>query len=68
VPEDWHRLSAQALVQRALKSVGGAAWHLDERDVNLVFSGLPPASNAHPAFAQSAFAPTASPTTDPLHA
>ena len=42
VPEDWHRLSAQALVQRALKSVGGAAWQLDERDVNLIFSGLPP--------------------------
>jgi len=43
VPEDWHRLSAQALVQRALKSVGGAAWQLDERDVNLIFSGLPAA-------------------------
>jgi flagellar biosynthesis protein FlhF len=44
VPEDWHRLSAQALVQRALKSVGGPAWQLDERDVNLIFSGLPPAA------------------------
>ena len=42
VPEDWHRLSAQALVQRALKGGGGAAWQLDERDVNLIFAGLPP--------------------------
>jgi flagellar biosynthesis protein FlhF len=42
VPEDWHRLSAQALVQRALKGGGGAAWQLDERDVNLIFASLPP--------------------------
>jgi flagellar biosynthesis protein FlhF len=42
VPEDWHRLSAQALVQRALKGGGGAAWQLDDRDVNLIFAGLPP--------------------------
>ncbi len=51
VPEDWHRLSAQALVQRALKGGGGAAWQLDERDVNLIFAGLPPmlapAADAH---------------------
>jgi flagellar biosynthesis protein FlhF len=26
VPEDWHRLSANALVQRALKVSGGPAW------------------------------------------
>jgi flagellar biosynthesis protein FlhF len=51
VPEDWHRLSAQALVQRALKGGGGAAWHLDDRDVNLIFAGLPPmpAAAANPA-------------------
>ena len=41
VPEDWHRLSANALVQRALKGGGGAAWQLDEGDVNLVFAGMP---------------------------
>jgi flagellar biosynthesis protein FlhF len=41
VPEDWHRLSAHALVQRALKGGGGAAWRLDEGDMNLVFAGLP---------------------------
>jgi hypothetical protein len=31
VPEDWHRLSAQALVQRALRGGGSAAWKLDSR-------------------------------------
>ncbi|HEY6133110.1 MAG TPA: flagellar biosynthesis protein FlhF [Rubrivivax sp.] len=41
VPEDWHRLSAQTLVQRALRSGGTAAWKLDAGDVNLVFAGLP---------------------------
>ncbi|MDP3611792.1 MAG: flagellar biosynthesis protein FlhF, partial [Rubrivivax sp.] len=41
VPEDWHRLSANALVQRALKSAGGPAWRLDDSDVNLVFAGMP---------------------------
>ncbi len=46
VPEDWHRLSAQSLVQRALKGGGGAAWQLDERDVNLIFAGLPPMATA----------------------
>ena len=41
VPEDWHRLSANALVQRALRSTGGPAWRLDDNDVNLIFAGLP---------------------------
>ena len=41
VPEDWHRLSANALVQRALKGGGTAAWRLDDNDVNLIFAGLP---------------------------
>ncbi len=41
VPEDWHRLSANALVQRALKATIGPAWRLDEGDVNLVFAGMP---------------------------
>ena len=39
VPEDWHRLSAGALVQTALKGGGGAAWRLDSDDVNLIFAG-----------------------------
>jgi flagellar biosynthesis protein FlhF len=46
VPEDWHRLSAHALVQRALKSAVGAAWRLDDQDVNLIFAGLPAARSA----------------------
>jgi len=41
VPEDWHRLSAQALVQTALKGGGGPAWRLDSSDVNLIFAGMP---------------------------
>ncbi|MBV8501812.1 MAG: flagellar biosynthesis protein FlhF [Paucibacter sp.] len=41
VPEDWHRLSAQALVQRALKVNPGGAWRMDSADVNLVFAGTP---------------------------
>jgi len=41
VPEDWHRLSAGALVQRALKSQGGPAWRLGGDEVNLIFAGLP---------------------------
>jgi flagellar biosynthesis protein FlhF len=46
VPEDWHRLSAQALVQHALKAAPAAAWKLDEGDVNLVFAGLPASTAA----------------------
>jgi flagellar biosynthesis protein FlhF len=41
VPEDWHRLSAQALMQRALRGGGQAAWKLDSNDVNLVFAAQP---------------------------
>ena len=41
MPEDWHRLSAQALVQRALRSQAHAAWRMDSADVNLIFAGGP---------------------------
>lgn len=41
VPEDWHRMSAQSLVQRALRSGGSSAWKFDEADVNLVFAAAP---------------------------
>ncbi|MEO5732126.1 MAG: flagellar biosynthesis protein FlhF [Rubrivivax sp.] len=41
VPEDWHRLSANALVQRALRAAAAPAWKLDDADVNLIFAGLP---------------------------
>jgi flagellar biosynthesis protein FlhF len=49
VPEDWHRLSAQALVQQALRSAPASAWRMDAGDVNLVFAGLraAPAAAAH---------------------
>ena len=45
VPEDWHRLSAAALVQRALRSAGSSAYRLDSSDVSLIFS----APISHPA-------------------
>jgi flagellar biosynthesis protein FlhF len=38
VPEDWHRLSANALVHRALRASGGSAYKLDASDVNLIFT------------------------------
>ena len=41
VPEDWHRLSAHSLVQRALRGGGSPAWRLDSADMNLVFAGVP---------------------------
>ncbi|WP_088286082.1 flagellar biosynthesis protein FlhF [Ideonella sp. A 288] len=39
VPEDWHRLSAQALVQRAMRGGGSSSWRLDAGEVNLLFAG-----------------------------
>jgi flagellar biosynthesis protein FlhF len=41
VPEDWHRLSASALVQRALRGGGSPAWRMDSNDMNLVFAASP---------------------------
>ena len=38
VPEDWHRLSAPALVHRALRAAGNSAWRLDPADIGLVFA------------------------------
>jgi flagellar biosynthesis protein FlhF len=45
VPEDWHRLSASALVTRALRSIGSSAYKLDASDVSLIFT----APIGHPA-------------------
>ena len=39
VPEDWHRLSAQALVHRALRASLNPAYRLDPNEVSLMFSG-----------------------------
>ncbi len=41
VPEDWHRLSAGTLVQRALKAAANPVWRMDNADMNLVFAGGP---------------------------
>jgi flagellar biosynthesis protein FlhF len=38
VPEDWHRLSSQALVQRALRPAASPAWRVEAADVNLLFA------------------------------
>ncbi|MGA0611591.1 flagellar biosynthesis protein FlhF [Caldimonas sp. KR1-144] len=46
VPEDWHRLSAQALVHRALRGGGSAAYRYDTSEMNLVFAAPLPANAA----------------------
>ncbi len=38
VPEDWHRLSANALVHRALRAGGSSAYKLDASEVRLIFT------------------------------
>ncbi|MFN0186342.1 MAG: AAA family ATPase, partial [Aquabacterium sp.] len=38
VPEDWHRLSARELVQRALRATPAAPWRLDAGDLNLLLA------------------------------
>jgi flagellar biosynthesis protein FlhF len=43
VPEDWHRLSAHALVHRALRANTGVAYRMDADDVNLIFTARQPA-------------------------
>jgi len=52
VPEDWHRLSANALVHRALRAGGSSAYKLDANDVNLIFTA--PHGNARAASANAA--------------
>ena len=44
VPEDWHRLSAHALVQRALRAMTGSAYRHEAGEVSLVFAGAPAAA------------------------
>ncbi len=41
VPEDWHRLSSQALVHRSLRASLNPAYRLDPNEVSLVFSAAP---------------------------
>lgn len=40
VPEDWHRLSAAALVRQSLRPAPSGAWRLAADEVQLVFAGL----------------------------
>lgn len=54
VPEDWHRLTANALVHRALRAGGGSAYKLDASDVSLIFTA--PVGAAAPARARSSSA------------
>ena len=46
VPEDWHRLSAHALVQRALRASTGSAYRHEAGEVSLVFAGASAAADA----------------------
>ena len=48
VPEDWHRLSSHALVQRALRNGGGSAYRLDASDVSLIFTAPHAGHPTHP--------------------
>ena len=48
-PEDWHRLSAHALIHRALRPLSGTAYRMDASDVNLVFSAPHTSRAAHTA-------------------
>jgi flagellar biosynthesis protein FlhF len=54
VPEDWHRLSSNALVQQALRAAPAGAWRMEASDIKLVFAGMraaltPSAADAVPA-------------------
>jgi len=44
VPEDWHRLSANALVQHALRATTGKAYRFEANEVSLVFAAMPHAA------------------------
>jgi flagellar biosynthesis protein FlhF len=46
VPEDWHRLSSNALIHRALRPTIATAYRMDASDVNLIFAA--PQHQTHP--------------------
>ncbi|MGY4830003.1 flagellar biosynthesis protein FlhF [Sphaerotilaceae bacterium SBD11-9] len=48
VPEDWHRLSAHALVHRALRVNVNPAYRVEAADVNLIFTARQQAQRARP--------------------
>ncbi|HSI57600.1 MAG TPA: flagellar biosynthesis protein FlhF, partial [Ideonella sp.] len=47
VPEDWHRLSAGALLQRAMRGGGASTYRMEAADVQLVFSSAHTQTPAH---------------------
>ncbi len=46
VPEDWHRLSSNALLHRALRPTIATAYRMDSSEVNLIFAA--PQHPSHP--------------------
>ena len=48
VPEDWHRLSAHALVHRALRATVNPAYRMEADDVSLIFTARQQAQRARP--------------------
>jgi len=46
VPEDWHRLSSNALMHRALRPTIATAYRMDSSEVNLIFAA--PQHQSHP--------------------
>jgi flagellar biosynthesis protein FlhF len=48
VPEDWHRLSAHALVHRALRASVNPAYRVDADDVSLIFTARQQVQRARP--------------------
>ena len=58
VPEDWHRLSGNALVHRALRASGSSAYKLDASDVSLIFTA-PMGHGSHSSSRADARAPRA---------
>ncbi len=46
VPEDWHRLSSNALLHRALRPTISTAYRMDSSEVNLIFAA--PQHPSHP--------------------
>ncbi len=48
VPEDWHRLSSNALMHRALRPTIATAYRMDSSEVNLIFAAPQHQSHAVP--------------------
>jgi len=48
IREDWHRLTAQALVQRAMRESARGHWRLDSEAVELIFADVIPSGACNP--------------------